>query len=303
MRINRTALLCFLIIYIIWGSTYLAIRYAIETLPALGMSSLRFFLAAAIMALISFYKREAPLTPNERKIGMRSGFFLIAANGVVCVVEYWVPSGIVAVVVGAMPIWIMMVGWAQFGQARPTLVRMLGALIGLAGVALIATSDAVPAVTGYGRFGILMLVGSSLMWAFGTLLQRRTMGMKSVFRYSALQMFSGAVVTGIFSLAVEKPWNTDWANVSSASVWAFFYLVTFGSVVAFTAYSWLSRNVAPHLVSTYALVNPVIAVILGSLFYQEKVTPVFLGASALVLIGLAMLVLDWKKIIRRAAYP
>ena len=295
MRINRIAILCFLIVYIIWGSTYLAIRYAIETLPALGMSSARFFLAAAIMGAIALWKKEGPLTPLERRTSMLSGLLLISANGVVCVVEYWVPSGIVAVVIGAMPIWMMMVGWLHFGQAKPTVVRMIGAIIGLVGVGLIATSDAVPAVTGYGRFGILMLFCSSIMWAFGTLIQRRTTGIKSMFRYSALQMCSGAAVTAVLSLVIEKPWAIDWQGIHAASVWAFFYLVIFGSVIAFTAYAWLSRNVAPHLVSTYALVNPVIAVILGSLFFQEAVTPIFLGASVLVLLGLYLL-------IRRSSY-
>ncbi len=302
MRVNRLAILCFLIVYIIWGSTYLAIRYAIETLPALGMSSARFFLAAGIMGALALWKNEAPLSPAERRTSIMSGLLLILANGVVCVVEYWVPSGIVAVMIGAMPIWMMMVGWLQFGQARPTLIRMIGAIIGLSGVALIASSDAVPAVTGYGRFGVVMLFGSSIMWAFGTLIQRRTTGIKSVFRYSALQMGSGAAVTAVFSLAVEKPWAIDWQGIHTASLWAFFYLVIFGSVIAFTAYAWLSRNVAPHLVSTYALVNPVIAVILGSVFFQEAVTPIFLGASVLVLVGLSMLVLDWEKIIRRSKH-
>ena len=287
--LGRTALISFFCVYIIWGSTYLAIRYAIETLPAFGMTSVRFFIAAAIMGVIAYFKREALLSKEERKVSIVSGVLLIGANAIVCMVEYWVPSGIVAVIIGAMPIWIMLLGWASFGQARPQILKMLGALIGLAGVALIAFDNAPKEITGVGRFGILILISSGVLWAAGTLYQRRIPQLKSIFRFSTIQMLAGAISTGLLSLAFEKPWTISPESISLASMLALVYLIVFGSIIAFTAYSWLSRNVEPHLVSTYALVNPVIAVLLGRLFFREPVTPLFISATALVLIGVTLL--------------
>ncbi len=299
--LGRTALISFFAVYIIWGSTYLAIRYAIETIPAFGMTSLRYFLAAAIMGLIAYYKREDRLTPLERKVSILSGVLLITANAIVCMVEYWVPSGIVAVIIGAMPIWIMLMGWASFGQARPQVLKMVGALIGLSGVVLIALESTPKEMTGAGRFGILILIGSGVLWAAGTLYQRRIPKLKSIFRFSTIQMLAGALSTGLLSLAFEKPWTISPDKISAASFWAVIYLVVFGSVIAFTAYSWLSRNVEPHLVSTYALVNPVIAVLLGWLFFKEPVTPMFVSATALVLLGVTLLMtrLSLKDLILR----
>jgi drug/metabolite transporter (DMT)-like permease len=296
MRINRTALLCFFAVYVIWGSTYLAIKYAIETLPPFGMSSARFFIAGFLMYLISRYKKEEALKKIEKKTAILSGAFLILANGIVCVVEYWVPSGIVSVIIGAMPIWIMLMGWMFFHQAKPTWVKVLGSLIGLAGVGLITFGGAVPVVTGIGRFGPLFLIVSSLLWAAGTLIQKKAKHLKSIFRFSALQMVSGAFFTGIVSVTFERPWEYLDRPQSTVAIISFFYLVIFGSLVAFTAYAWLSRHMESHLVSTYALVNPIIAILLGSWFFKEPLSPDFLTASVLVIFGLALIIGKKKEI-------
>lgn len=289
MRINKIAVLSFFAVYVIWGSTYLAIKYAIETLPPFGMSSVRFFCGALILYLISQYKKEGPLTVEEKKISALSGALLIFANGVVCLVEFWVPSGIVAVIIGAMPIWIMLVGWMFFRHAKPTFLRVLGSLIGLGGVALITFGGAVPEVSGIGRFGTLFLICSSFLWAIGTLIQKKAFGVRSVFRFSSFQMLAGAIPTGIISLLFERPWEYFDKGISTASFLAFLYLVIFGSVIAFTAYAWLSRNVDSHLVSTYALVNPIIAVLLGTIFFQEQLSSKLLSASVLVIFGLCLI--------------
>ena len=290
MRVNRLAILCFFAVYVIWGSTYLAIKYAIETLPAFGMSSARYLVAGALLYLFSLYKKEQPLNPEEKKVSMISGAFLVFANGLVCVVEYWVPSGIVAVIIGAMPIWIMLMGWLCFQQAKPTWLKILGSLIGLAGVGLITFGGAVPVVSGIGRFGPLFLMISSISWAAGTLIQKKIKNLKSAFRFSAVQMLAGGLFTGLISASFERPWEYLSRPQSLNAILAFLYLVIFGSLIAFTAYSWLSRNVESHLVSTYALVNPVIAILLGSWFFKEPLSPDFLTASILVIFGLALII-------------
>lgn len=280
----------FLAVYVIWGSTYLAIRYAIESLPPWTLSSLRFFLAGGLMFLIARVRGESLLDVRQLRVAAISGAMLVFANGIVGVAEKWMPSGVVAVVIGLMPIWIMLMGWALFREARPTFGKIAGALIGLAGIALIAKSQSSPLTAeGYAAYGLLILLISSWTWAGGTLIQRKALQVKSAFLFSSVQMLSGAVFVGIVSLIFEKPWAHDWAAVSASSWAALAYLVVFGSVVAFTAYAWLSRNVTPSLLSTYALVNPIIAVYLGWLFLSEPLTLDLAFATVLVLIGLAFL--------------
>ncbi len=285
---------CFACIYIIWGSTYLAILYGIETIPPWALSAIRFFIAAVIMWGISFFKKEQPLTPVERKNAIITGALLILANGLVCVVEQWVSSSLAAVVIGAMPIWMMLVGWVGFKMEAPSALKWIGAVIGLSGVILIALGD--PGATdtssgssSYFYLSIFLLIISNLTWATGTLIQRRIINLKSPLLFSRTQMFSGFIATLIFSLALESPWQKDWTQVSAVSWWATLYLATFGSVVAYTAYGWLARNVEPHKISTYALVNPVIAVFLGWFYKNEKISGQFLSATILILVGLYIL--------------
>lgn len=287
---NKTALLCFAAIYLIWGSTYLAIRYALETLPPWGISAVRFFIAGAIMVVFSLLKKESRLSSREIKVSAISGLFLCTANAIVCVAEQWVPSGVAAVVIGAMPIWILLIGWLFFRQAAPTFTKILGAGVGLIGIAAIAAGDLSQQTVGAASFGTLYLVCSSWLWACGTLIQRNGPQISSPFKFSGVQMMSGSTLAIALSLIFEKPWAIDLSAISSASILAVTYLITFGSIVAFTAYAWLSRNVEPHLVSTYALVNPLIAVALGSIFYSEPLSVRFLFGAVLVLIGLALLV-------------
>lgn len=291
--LNRTMVICFLAVYIVWGSTYLAIRYAIDSLPPWTLAGLRFLSAALLMSLISRWKKEAPLSRQERTIALVSGAFLITANGIVCVSEKWVSTGIVSVIVGAMPIWIMLMGWTFFGQARPTPQKLIGAFIGLSGIVLIAGG-------GFeSNSGIWIVLSSSLFWAVGSLLQRKAPNVKSGFRFSMTQMLTGGALATLISIVTEKPWSFSWTSVTPGSWIALVYLIFFGSIIGFTAYAWLGRNVEPHLVSTYALVNPVIAVALGWVLLSEPVTPVFFGATVLVLLGLSLLMIQPRRLGKR----
>ena len=289
-------LAAFLSVYIVWGSTYLVILFAIESIPPWSMTALRFIAASLVMGAIALFKKESPLTKDQFKISAFSGVLLVTANGVVCVIEKWVPSGIAAVVIGAMPIWIMLIGWAAFQTGRPQLRKIIGALVGLFGIGLIAVGDTSSKTTGlFGAYAPLVLCVSSLLWATGTLVQRKALNVVSGFKFLSAQMMSGAVIALVFSFGFEAPLSFDWSQVSTKSWLALFYLIVFGSLIGFTAYSWLSRNVEPHLVSTYALVNPIIAVWLGWFLANEQLTPTFLSATALVLVGLVLLMFRSKR--------
>jgi drug/metabolite transporter (DMT)-like permease len=282
-------------VYIVWGSTYLAILYAIDTLPPWTLTAMRFVVASLCIGVVALIRREGPLSRLEKKTAFQSGVLLVLANGIVCVLEKWVPSGIAAVVIGAMPIWIMMVGWAAFGTGRPDLRKTGGATIGLLGIAMIAAGNSQKSSGDtFAQFAPLVLCVSSLLWATGTLLQRKATNVKSGISFLAVQMASGAGAAVLMSFVFESPLTFDWASVSSNSWLALAYLIVFGSLIGFTAYSWLSRNVEPHLVSTYALVNPIIAVWLGWFLRDEPLTGKFVLATALVLIGLTVLMVRKK---------
>jgi drug/metabolite transporter (DMT)-like permease len=280
----------FFAIYFIWGSTYLAIRFGVETIPPVLLTSLRFFAAGGLILGLSWAVREGKLGPRERKIAIGSGILLISANAFVCIAELTVPSGLAAVVIGSIPIWIMLLSWAFFGGARPTWLKIGGALIGVGGVSLIALES--QNMSGGGFFPFFLLSLSCAFWCTGTLMQKNLKGLKSPFAFSAWQMLSGAAVAGAWSLARGDLSAVQWAAVSAPSWLALAYLTVFGSVVAFSAYNWLSREVEPHYVSTYALVNPVIAVALGIVFYGEKASTQFFLASTLVVAGLALMM--WR---------
>lgn len=287
------AIFCFAAIYIIWGSTYLAILYGLETIPPLTMTAIRFFLSGWIIAVFSKIKKEEPLTVVEKKNARISGALLVFANALVCVAELWVSSGLAAVVIGAMPIWMMLVAWLGFQGERPSARKWTGAVIGLIGILLIASERNSFQGEGVFSWSILILIASNLIWAVGTLQQRKMGGLKSPFAFSRTQMLSGAWVTLILSFIFEAPWKIQWSNVTWISVLAVGYLVIFGSVIGYTAYAWLARNVEPHKISTYALVNPIIAVFLGWLFKNEIISSRFLIATLFVLAGLS--ILFWRK--------
>jgi drug/metabolite transporter (DMT)-like permease len=299
MRLNKHTLLllfCFAAIYIVWGSTYLAIAYGIEDFGPWTLTALRFTFATLILYTFTIFKKEPALNLTEIRMGVLTGALLITANGIVCVSEKTIASGVVAIVIGAMPIWIMLVNWLIFRGARPATQKIIGAIIGLAGIALIvAGSSEGSSVNQFTAGAIILLLFCCLFWSSGTVLQKKISGLKSTFKFSSLQMLSGAVVAGIFAVTTEHPWHLAFLSVKPSSVLALAYLVTFGSVVSYTAYGWLARNVEPHKVSSYALVNPVVAVILGAIFRGESFNAHSLSALGLVLIGIFLLLFERRK--------
>jgi drug/metabolite transporter (DMT)-like permease len=281
----------FAAVYFIWGSTYLAIRYAIQTIPQWGMAASRFLVAGSVMLLLARLRKESPLIAREKKFAALTGVALMSANAVVCYLERWVPSGIAAVVVGAMPIWVLITGKLFFKTENYGLRKWLGALIGLLGIIFIAEGQVDSRLNGFEKYAVFFLLISSWLWAIGTHLQKKAGVIKSSFRYTAWQMLAGAVLVSIVSLIFGEFATFKLNEVSLHSFEAWLYLVIFGSIIAFTAYSWLGRNVEPPLLSTYALVNPVIAVLLGWWIAGESVTLKFFGATALVLLGLSLLLI------------
>lgn len=281
------------IIYVVWGSTYFGIAVAIETIPPFLMATIRFAIAGLILVAWDLLRHPGSRhLPTRRQVVdsmIVGGLLLGIGNAFVGVGEKTVPSGIAAILVGMMPLWFALLGWLYLRERLPRLVAFAVAL-GFAGVALLVW----PSGDGANHFdplGLLILFLGPLGWAHGSIYSvRRAKLPPSPLSASGLQMLAGAALTGIESLIVGEPATFDPAAVSSASIIAVVYLILFGSMLAYTAYAWLLRNAPLSLVGTYAYVNPVVAVALGTVFLREPISMRTVVASAVILAAVAIIV-------------
>jgi drug/metabolite transporter (DMT)-like permease len=277
-------LLAFAAIYFIWGSTFLAIRWAIDTMPPLGMASARFFVAGALMygwARASGIPRP---TARQWKDGAISGTLLLAGgNGAVVVAEQWVPSGLVALLVATVPLWLVVLDSAFGSRVRPTSRTVAGLLIGLVGVAVLVGSPGVGAGGGMELVGGAIVLCGSLSWAAGSLYSRYTVDPPRPRMQVGTQMLLGALVLGVLALVTGEADGFSIDAVSLRSWLALGYLITFGAIVGYGAYIWLLTVVEPARVGTYAYVNPVVAMLLGWTLADEPMGFRSVLAAAIIL--------------------
>jgi drug/metabolite transporter (DMT)-like permease len=302
MRVSdRSALklvAAFAILYVVWGSTYLAILFAIDTLPPFSMASVRFLIAGGVLYAWARTAggSAAPTRPEWRAAAIVGVLLLCAGNGLVVWSETRVPSGVAALLVGTVPCWMVLVDWLRPGGVRPGTAVVMGLLLGLAGLFWLVGPDA---ILGGGRadlVGAAALVLASLSWAAGSIYSRHSAAPESPFIATAMQMLAGGAALGVLGLALGEPWRFDPGTFSLRSVAAVGYLIVFGSIVAFTAYVWLLRVSTPARVSTYAYVNPVVAVLLGWTFAGEALTVRMLVAAAVIVCGVALITLAPKSV-------
>ena len=276
-------------IYLIWGSTYLGIRVAIETMPPFAMAAARFALAGLLLyAFLRWRGAPKPTAAQWRTAGVVGTLLLLGGNGSVAWAEQFVPSGITALIIGASPLFMVLTEWAWPGGSRPTAVVLTAMLIGLAGVTWLAAPwEAAGERLHLG--GLLAILGGSLAWSVGSIYSRHSKTGASPFMASALQMLSGSAALAVMAW-LHGDWRAvDFASVTSRSWVAFFYLVAFGSLVGFSTFVWLLKHTTPARVSTYAYVNPVVAVFLGWALLDEPVSPRTLLASAIILGAVALI--------------
>ena len=283
-------IIAFTAVYLIWGSTFLGIRIAIHSIPPGIMAGTRWFLAGALM-YIALRWRGAP-RPCARDWGTAAiigGGIIFGGNGSVTYAERFIPSGTAAVIVAIVPAFIALLGWLSGITGRPRLPVWIG--IGLAtwGVAVIVRPSGAAFREGEMVSVVILMVGE-LMWAAAALYAARTRQRSSGLIMAAMQMLCG----GAFLLATAairgEFARLDPAAITAASVLAMTYLMVVGSLISFSAYFWLLRNVEPTRVATYAYVNPIVAVFLGWLVLGEPLLPELLTGSALVVLGIALIV-------------
>ncbi len=281
--------LAFAAVYLIWGSTYLAIRYAIETLPPFLMAGIRFLVAGALFYPWVRWRGAPRPAPNHWvAAAVVGGLLLLGGNGLVVFAELTVPSGLAALMIATVPMWVVLLDWLRPGGGRPARKVLLGVLVGFAGMMLLVNLGESQSGTVHG-FGALLLVLAALSWATGSLYSRRATLPESPFLATAMQMLMGGAWLTVVGLARGELGMLDLSQVTWRSAAAVGYLIVFGSIIAFTAYIWLLRVVPVAQVSTYAYVNPVVAVALGWALAGESVTARTLVAAAIIILAVVMI--------------
>ncbi|HET9685472.1 MAG TPA: EamA family transporter [Gemmatimonadaceae bacterium] len=284
-------LAAFTAVYVIWGSTYLAIRFAVETLPPLLMAGARFTIAGLLLLAWSrFVQRAQRPSRSDWRTGLMSGaLLLLGGNGAVVWAETRVPSGIAALLVAVVPLWMVLLDWLRPGGRRPAAPVFVGLALGLVGLGLLVGPDALNGEGTVNPAGALVLMAGSLSWAVGSLLIKRAPRATTGLNGSGTQMLAGGLCLLAAGLALGELAQLDLAHLTGRSLIGFLYLVTFGSLIGFTAYFYLLAHTTAAKAATYAYVNPVVAVVLGWAFANEPLTMRTILAAAVILAGVAII--------------
>ncbi len=280
----------FAAVYLIWGSTYLGIHVAVQTIPPFLMAGCRFVIAGAVLyAAMRLRGAPAPQPVHWRSATLAGALLLVLGNGGISWVQQTAPSNLTAIMVAATPVWMNLCEWLRPGGRRPLASTVLGIVLGFVGVGWVVLSrDATgQRVVGAAVAGMLLL--APFAWAVGSIYARHApQGPVSLLNI-AIQMLAGGAAMLVVALARGELQGFHVAQVSAASAGAFVYLTIFGSLIGFTAYSWLLLHSTPAKVSTYAYVNPLIAIIVGRIFLQEKLPSSILVAGALILVSVVII--------------
>jgi len=292
LNASLTVFLAFLTIYLVWGSTYLAIRFGIETFPPFAFAGIRFFLAGIILFSVISFKYFSQINKQVIKVAAISGIFLIAGgNGLVTLAEKTVSSGLAALWIATIPLWMMFLNWKGFEKKRPATIELLGGAVGVIGIGLLLSATK-QSLTGLSSLpSILMLTIASISWTIGSLYQRQAKLKASPLLISSIQMLAGGLFLIIWSTLSGEIFNLHLNLISQKSTLSLLYLIFIGAIVGFSTYTYLIKNVEPAKVSTYALVNPMVAVYLGVALAGEIINPTMILALLLVLFGVGLILL------------
>jgi drug/metabolite transporter (DMT)-like permease len=282
--------LAFAAVYLLWGSTYLAIRLGVETLPPFLMAGARHLTAGLLLyLLLRATGSPRPELRHWKSAAVIGGLMLLGGNGLVTWAEQRVPSGLAALIVSSVPIWMALLDGLR-RRRRPGLPILAGLLLGLGGIAMLVVPGS---FAGNGRVDLLgagALLAASLFWSFGSLYAIRAKLPASVLTATAMEMIAGGALLGVTGLLFGEAGRLDPGAVSGRSLAALGYLIVFGSLLGFSAYVWLLKVSTPARVSTYAYVNPIVAVLLGALVAGERVTP-RIALAAVVIVGAVALII------------
>ena len=287
-----TALLA---LYIVWGSTYLAIRFAVETIPPFMHASIRFLISGIILYL---WRRAAgdsiPTASNWKSTAVVGTLLLLGGNGLVSLAEKNIPSGIAALVISTSPFWLVLFESLRAGGTKPNWQSILGLVIGFGGVfLLIGPAEITGSTQEFNTASVIMLLIAPFLWSLGSIYARGADMPKSTLMSTGMQMLAGSVSLFIVSVLTGELNGFSFGDVSMHSWWGLIYLITFGSLVGFVSYGWLLHNAPVSLTSTYAYVNPVVAVFLGWLLANEELNA-RIGIASAIIIG-SVIFINWAR--------
>lgn len=276
-------------VYVAWGSTYLAIRFAVETMPPFLMAAARFLIAGSVL----FAVRRLAGDPLPRRLEVRSAgivglFLLLGGNGAVVWAEQTVPSGLAALMVSSSPLWMMMLETIRAGGRKPVPQVILGIIVGFAGVLLLLWPTGEGGLLQANPWGAAALIFATLAWSFGSIYSRYASLPTSPLMGSAVEMLIGGAALFTLGAVTGELGSVHVANIELHSWLGLAYLIIFGSLVGFTAYTWLLRVAPTSLVATYAYVNPLVALVIGALLGNEILSPRTLLAAAVILGSVAL---------------
>lgn len=280
----------FAAIYFIWGSTYLFIKFAIETVPPFLVGAFRFIVAGVI--LYGWARMRTRIKPTRKQWvqGLILGVFLLGVgNGCVVWAQQYIASGLAALVVAIVPLMVVLIEWLRPGGVRPSAAALLGVLIGLGGMALLIGPSAFAGAGDVHAGGAIVLLIGSLSWSAATVFGKRASVPPSPPMASGIQLIGGALSLLAAGWLAGDFAELQWSDFTPKATLAMAYLALFGSIVAFSAYSWLLRVASPTKISTYAYVNPIVAMVLGWAVADEVMTPRTLIAAAIVLAGVMLI--------------
>ncbi len=278
-------------VYFIWGSTYLFIHFMTEDMPPLYMAGWRVLVAGLILypfARLNGYPR--PSREEAVSSGIIGVLLLGFSMGGMSIAIQYLPTGIAALLAGLLPLFLIVINWIAFAKVRPTVLAMAGLLTGVAGIALLVQPGSFKETSPDSWVGIVIILFCNVFWATGTLLSSR-MKLPNQLISSSVQMLSGGVFLLCISLLFEPVSFLSILDAPGKALGAMVYLAFFGSIIGFSSYAWLARNASPQLLSTYAYVNPVVAMFLGWAFAGEILNGQSIVAGGVILVGVVLMVL------------
>ena len=289
-RNTMRIVLAFAAVYVLWGSTYLFIRYAIDTIPPFVLGATRFIASGAVLYALARWRGAPKPTAHELRLAALTGVLMLGfGNGAVMWAEKSIPSGVVALIVSSVPIWVVIIDWLRPQGNRPRRSMLAGLALGFIGMVILIGPRAIVGQGHVDEVAAGVLLVGSVSWSLGTLLTRWSTRPGSPLVFAALQMLAASAAMLIGSLVMGEWSGLTWAAVSGRSRFSWVYLVIFGSIIGYTAYVYLLGVVSAAKASTYAYVNPVIAVVLGWAFANEPLGWRTVIAASVILGGVAII--------------
>lgn len=283
-------------VYILWGSTYLFIHFMTEQMPPLYMVSIRYLIAGTILyGYARLTGTPRPTRLEWRSAGIIGVVLLTISNGCLSVGLQYIPSGMAALLGGLLPVYLLTLNWVSFGRKRPSNLALAGLVVGLIGIYLLVKPDKLQGTGDLDTklIGVGLVACGNFSWAIGTLLTPR-LTLPSATISSGIQMIVGGIATLLLSLVLEPVTPLSILDAPAKAIGSMIYLVIFGSIIGFSSYSWLARNAPPQLLSTYAFVNPVVAMLLGTTFAGEVFSEQSFIGAIVALVGVVLITLGRK---------